>query len=152
MFGGELIKRMETVFPQRNEFDEESVVKFKHRVDAKTKQFGLKVKKDNKPIFCQNFKSLHSLNKINVSHFETVTEISLFGTLPNGSYGAQMGHDDLAMSSIISTEYFNTTAFADSVEELLDTIDPDLHDFMELTLYKDNEDQGDLQYDIYDLL
>ena len=67
MFGGELIKRMETVFPQRNEFDEESVVKFKHRVDAKTKSFGLKVKKDNKPIFCQNFKKYITQNKIQIS-------------------------------------------------------------------------------------
>ena len=63
-----------------------------------------------------------------------------------------MGHDDLAMSSIISTEFFNTTSYADSVEELLDIIDPDIHDHMELTLYKDSQEQGDLNYDIYDLL
>jgi hypothetical protein len=63
-----------------------------------------------------------------------------------------MGHDDLAMSSIIATEFFNTTAYADSIEEMLDIIDPDIHDFMEMTLFKDNEDQGDLNFDIYDLL
>ena len=39
-----------------------------------------------------------------------------------------------------------------SEKELLDVIDPEIHEFMELTLYKDNEDEGDLQYDIYDLL
>ena len=41
MFGSEFIRRLQTIFPQRNEFDEESVVKFKHRNDAKTSKFGL---------------------------------------------------------------------------------------------------------------
>ena len=151
-YGAVLLNYLQTVFPRTNDFDLEMILRFKHRHDSRGLKHGIKVKNDNKPIFCQNFKSLHENNRINVNNFETVTEISLFGTLPNGNYGAQMGHDDLAMSSIISTEYFNTTAYADTVEELLDVIDPDLHDFMELTLYKDNGDQGDLQYDIYDLL
>ena len=151
-YGAVLLKYLSTVFPRTNDFDEEMVLRFKHRHDSRGLKYGLKVKNDNKPIFCQNFKSLYENNRIGVSNTETVTEISLFGTLPNGRYGAQMGHDDLAMSSIIATEYFNTTAYADSVEELLDVIDPTVHDFMEFTLYKDNSDQGDLNFDIYDLL
>ena len=83
MFGGELIKRMETVFPQRNDFDEESIVKFKHRIDAKSKKFGLKVKKDNKPIFCQNFKKYISQNRIVLLDKNTVYEASTFGKMPN---------------------------------------------------------------------
>ena len=151
-YGAVLLNYLATVFPRTNDFDQETVLRFKHRHDSRGLKYGIKVKSDNKPIFCQNFKSLFENNRIVVNSFETVTEISLFGTTANGSYGAQMGNDDLAMSSIISTEYFNTTSYADTVEELLDVIDPDLHDFMELTLFKDNEDQGDLQYDIYDLL
>lgn len=151
-YGAVLLNYLATVFPRTNDFDEEMVLRFKHRHDSKGLKYGLKVKNDNKPIFCQNFKSLYENNRIGVSNTETVTEISLFGTLPNGRYGAQMGHDDLAMSSIIATEYFNTTAYADSVEELLDIIDPDIHEFMEHTLYRDNADQGDLNFDIYDLL
>lgn len=151
-YGAVLLNYLKTVFPRTNDFDEEMVLRFKHRHDSRGLKHGIKVKNDNKPIFCQNFKSLYENNRIGVSNTETVTEISLFGTLPNGRYGAQMGHDDLAMSSILATEYFNTTAYADSVEELLDIIDPDIHDFMELTLYKDNADQGDLNFDIYDLL
>jgi hypothetical protein len=38
------------------------------------------------------------------------------------------------------------------VEELLDFIEPDIHDTMEKVLYKDNATDGDLQYDIYDLI
>ena len=54
--------------------------------------------------------------------------------------------------SNLATEFFNTTDYADFVEELLDFIDPDVHDEMEAILYKDSDQQGDLQYDIYDLL
>ena len=37
-------------------------------------------------------------------------------------------------------------------EELLDIIDDDVHNLMEQVLYRDSDVQGDLQYDIYDLL
>lgn len=151
-YGSVLLKYLQTVFPRRNDFDEEMVLRFKHRHDARGVKHGIKIKNDNKPIFCQNFKSLYEINRMNITEFETANEISLFGTLPSGKYGAQMGHDDLAMSSIIATEYFNTTAYADSVEELLDIIDPEVHDYMEMTLYKDSQEQGDLNFDIYDLL
>jgi len=151
-YGTVLLKYLQTVFPRTNDFDEEMILRFKHRHDSRGLKHGIKVKSDNKPIFCQNFKSLFEMDKITVNEHETCSEISLFGTLPNGSYGAQMGHDDLAMSSIIGTEFFNTTQYADTVEEMLDIIDPGLHDFMERVLYKDNTEQGDLNYDIYDII
>jgi hypothetical protein len=56
------------------------------------------------------------------------------------------------MTAITATEFFNTTDYADYVEELLDVIDPEIHDAMEKILFKDNTEQGDLQFDIYDLL
>ena len=151
MFGGELIKRMETVFPQRNEFDEESVVKFKHRVDAKTKQFGLKVKKDNKPIFCQNFKKYISQNKIQIFDKDTVKESSTFGKLPNGSYAGQLGNDDLIMTCINSSEFFTTLDFSDFVEEIYDVIDPSIQNLIDEILEKDSKG-GNLNFDIYDLI
>ena len=151
MFGGELIKRMETVFPQRNEFDEESVVKFKHRVDAKTKQFGLKVKKDNKPIFCQNFKKYISQNKISIYDKDTVKESSTFGKLPNGSYAGQLGNDDLIMTCINSSEFFTTLDYSDFVEEIYDVMDTSIQNQIEEILEKDSKG-GNLNFDIYDLV
>jgi len=151
MFGGELIKRMETVFPQRNEFDEESVVKFKHRVDAKTKQFGLKVKKDNKPIFCQNFKKYITQNKIQIFDKDTIKESSTFGKLSNGSYAGQLGNDDLIMTCINSSEFFTTLDFSDFVEEIYDEIDPAIQIKLEEILEKDSKG-GNLNFDIYDLI
>jgi hypothetical protein len=151
MFGGELIKRLETVFPQRNEFDEEMIVKFKHRIDAKTKNFGLKVKKDNKPIFCQNFKKYITQNRIVIKDKKTVYEASTFGKMPNGSYAGQLGHDDLIMTSINSSEFFFTLDFSDFVEEIYDTVDDSLQAKIDEILDKDSKG-GNLNYDIYDLV
>ena len=151
-YGSILIKYLQTVFPQRNDFDEEMILRFKHRHDSNALKPGIKVKSDNKPIFCQNFKKLFSMNRIETREWFTAKEASVFGKLKNGSYGAQMGHDDTIMTAITATEFFGTTDYADFVEELLDIIDPTLHDHMETVLYKDVEDAGDLQYDIYDLL
>lgn len=151
MFGGELIKRLETVFPQRNEFDEEMVVKFKHRIDARTKNFGLKIKKDNKPIFCQNFKKYITQNRIVIKDKKTVYEASTFGKMPNGTYAGQLGHDDLIMTSINSSEFFFTLDFSDFVEEIYDTIDESLQIKIDEILEKDSKG-GNLNYDIYDLV
>ena len=151
-YGTVLFQYLRTVFPQRNDFDEEMVIRFRHRHDARTLKPGIKLKADNKAIFCQNFSKLYKNNRIDITDEETITEASLFGVLPNGSYGAQMGNDDLIMTCITATEFFNTTDYADYIEELLDFVDPELQSKMEEVLYKDMESDGDLQYDIYDLL
>lgn len=151
-YGTVLFQYLRTVFPQRNDFDEEMLIRFRHRHDARTLKPGIKLKADNKAIFCQNFSKLYKNNRIDITDEETVTEASLFGVLPNGSYGAQMGNDDLVMTCITATEFFNTSDYADYIEELLDFIEPEVQSKMEEILYKDLESDGDLQYDIYDLL
>jgi hypothetical protein len=151
-YGTILLQYLSTVFPQRNEFEDEMVLRFKHRHDSKSLKPGLKLKSDNKAVFCQNFKKLVEANRVIVNDIETINETSLFGTLKNGSYGAQMGHDDMVMTCVNATEFYGTTDYADAIEELLDVIDDSLHDYMEKTLYRDTDSQGDLQYDIYDLL
>ena len=128
------------------------VLRFKHRHDSRALKPGIRLKSDNKSVFCQNFKKLIEMNRIIVNDIITVQEASLFGTLRNGSYGAQMGNDDTIMTCITGTEFFGTSDYADYVEELLDIIEPEKHLLMERILYKDNDIQGDLQYDIYDLL
>jgi len=151
-YGSILIKYLSTVFPGRNDFEDEMILRFKHRHDARTLNPGIRLKSDNKSVFCQNFKKQIELNRIKINDIETVQEASLFGVLRNGSYGAQMGHDDTIMTAIIATEFFGTTDYADYVEELLDIIEPEKFELMEKILYKDSDIQGDLQYDIYDLL
>jgi len=151
-YGSILLQYLRTVFAGRNDFEDEMVLRFKHRHDSRTLKPGIRLKSDNKSVFCQNLKKLVELNKMKVNDIVTVQEASLFGTLKNGSYGAQMGNDDTIMTCITATEFFQTTDYADYVEELLDIIDPEKHKLMEETLYKDLDVEGDLQFDIYDLL
>lgn len=150
-FGSELMKRMETVFPQRNEFDEECIAKFKHRIDARSLSYGLKIKSDNKPILCQNFKKAVIQNRIMVTDADTIEEATTFGKLPNGSYAGQSGNDDMIMSSINASEFLNTVDFTEYVEELFDLVDPEIQTRIEDILDRDLKG-GDLNYDIYDLV
>jgi hypothetical protein len=151
-YGSILLQYLSSVFPGRNDFEDEMVLRFKHRHDSKTLKPGIRLKSDNKSVFCQNFKKQVENNKIKINDVVTVHEASLFGVLRNGSYGAQMGHDDIIMTAVTATEFFGTTDYADYVEELLDIVDQDKVNLMENTLYKDNNVQGDLQFDIYSLL
>jgi len=152
-YGATVITHLQTIFPQRNEFDEEMVVKFKHRHDASTTKYGLKIKKDNKTLLCQNLKKLIEQNRLFISDTETVKELSTFGRTPSGSYIGQMGHDDHVMTCVSVTEFFATLDYSDFVEEILDDIDSELYDAMEEELQKSNkEGDGNMFYDIYDLL
>ena len=151
-YGSILLQYLSTVFPGRNEFEDELVLRFKHRHDAKAPKPGIRLKSDNKSVFCQNFKKFIEINRVKINDIQTVQEASLFGIVKNGSYGAQMGNDDAIMTCITATEFFTTVDYADYVEELLDIIEPEKHELMEKILYKNNETSGDLQYDIYDLL
>ncbi len=152
-YGATVINYLMTLFPQRNEFDEEMIVKFKHRHDATVAKYGLKIKKDNKTLFCQNLKKYIEQNKIFIYDTETVKEISSFGRTPSGSYIGQMGHDDHVMTCVSVTEFFSTIDCSDYIEEILDVIDSDLYDEMEDALNKNNKDgDGNVYFDIYDLL
>lgn len=151
-YGTVLFQYLRTVFPQRNDFDDEMIVRFKHRHDAKNLKPGIKLKSDNKSIFCQNFAKLYKNNRIEITDEETVNEASLFGKGKSGGYEAQMGHDDIIITAITATEFLNTTDYADYIEELLDVIDEDLYAEMEKVLFKDTDTVGDLQFDVYDLL
>jgi len=150
--GALVMKHMQTLFPQRNDFDESMILRFKHRHDAKKVNYGLKVKKDNKVVFCQNFKKAVEQRRIIISDEDTITQFETFGKTSSGSYGGQLGNDDLAMSGIISTEFMMTADFSDFVEEILDLIEPALHDKMEEILYKDSDADGDVDFDIYSLI
>jgi hypothetical protein len=151
-YGSILLQYLSTVFPGRNEFEDEMVLRFKHRHDAKAPKPGIRLKSDNKSVFCQNFKKFIEINRVKINDIQTVQEASLFGIVKNGSYGAQMGNDDTIMTCITATEFFTTVDYADYIEELLDIIEPEKHELMEKILYNNNETSGDLQYDIYDLL
>ncbi|MBR4590262.1 MAG: terminase family protein [Bacteroidaceae bacterium] len=152
LFGSELMKDMSTCFPSINDFDESAVLRFKHRNDAKVSEYGLKIKNDNKIIFCQDFKLFASKHRIEVVDKDTVLEAKTFGKVKN-SFKAQVGHDDLMMSSINAINFFKTVEYADFVEEYLDKITPETYNLIMTKLDMQGGAQEDLNnYDIYSLL
>ena len=151
-YGSILIQYLSTVFPGRNDFEDEMLLRFKHRHDSRTLKPGIRLKSDNKSVFCQNLKKQLETDRMKINDLDTVHEASLFGVLKNSSYGAQMGKDDKIMTCVTVTEFFGTTDYADYIEELLDIIPEETVKQMEKVLYKESDVQGDLQFDIYDLL
>jgi hypothetical protein len=150
--GALVMKHFQTLFPQRNNFDESMICRFKHRHDAKIPSYGLKVKKDNKIVLCQNFKKCIEQRRYFITDEDTIKQLETFGKTSSGSYGGQLGNDDLAMSGIISTEFLTTADFSDFVEEMLDTIDQSIVNKMEEILYNESDGDGDTDFDIYSLV
>ena len=74
-YGTILFQYLGTVFPQRNDYDEEMVVRFKHRHDSKTLKPGIKLKSDNKAVFCQNFAKLYKINRLDLTDEVTIVEV-----------------------------------------------------------------------------
>jgi len=71
--------------------------------------------------------------------------------MPNGSYAGQLGHDDLIMTCINSSEFFFTLDFSDFAEEIHDVAEQSIQDKIDAILEQDAKG-GNLNYDIYDLV
>jgi len=151
-YGGELLKNLQTIFPQRNEFDEELVVKFKHRIDSKVAKFGLKVKNDNKGIMCQKFRKYIRENRMIISEYNTVEEAKQFGRMPTGIYKALKDHDDIIMTCINVSEFFGTMDYSDFIEEIQDLLEHDIIEGIEDEIDKGTKGDGSMYFDIYELL
>ena len=152
MFGSELVKNLQTVFPQHNEFDEEMIVKFKHRIDAKVTKFGLKIKPDNKTMICQKFRKYVKEGRISINEIVTTEEAKSFGRTPGGSYKAMRGHDDCVMSCINVSEFLNTMDYSDFAEEIYEVLEHEAQKDIDAEIQKGSKDDGSLYYDIYDLV
>ena len=89
---------------------------------------------------------------MHINEEDTIKQFETFGKTPSGSYAGQLGNDDLAMSSIIATEFLMTADFSDFVEEILEVTDSNINDKIEEILYSDNQGDGDTDFDIYSLV
>jgi hypothetical protein len=59
-----------------------------------------------------------------MENIESIQEAELFSRNPNGTYSAQTGNDDIMMTIINSSSFFDTLDFSEIVEEYYDFIDP----------------------------
>ena len=142
-YGSELVGNLQKVFPKRNNFDEEIIVKFKHRNDAKITKFGLKIKHDNKKLLAQKLRKNITLKRLNITDTTTVDESFKFGKTPSGRYAAMTGHDDLIMTCLNVSEFFNTLDFSDICEEKYEMLDLRTQNLIEDCLEKkEKHDDG----------
>lgn len=147
-YGSTLIKNLVTLYPASNDFDEETIVRYHHRVGAKVKNQGLRLNKDNKKLFCEKTKTLVKDGRIIIKDKKGIDEACLFSRNPNGTYSAQTGNDDVFMTTVNASSFFETLDFEEIVEEYFDNIDSGTQSLIENTI--ERSDAGDDQfYDIF---
>ena len=149
-YGETLTKNLITLYPSRNEFDEEIVVKFKHRINAVGKEPGLKLNVENKKTHCQSFKESVRKNRLVLTEKHTIGEAKTFARNKAGSYSAQSGNDDCIMSSVNAGALFDTDDYTEIVEEYFDFIPEDLQAMINKLL--DDNDAGGENFNIYDIV
>jgi hypothetical protein len=147
-YGSTLIKNLISLYPSSNDFDEETIVKYHHRVGAKVKNQGLRLNKDNKKLFCEKTKTLVKENRIVIKDKKGIDEACLFSRNPNGSYSAQTGNDDIFMTTVNASSFFDSLDFDEIVEEYFDNVDEETQSLIESAI--ERGDTGDDQiYDIF---
>jgi hypothetical protein len=85
----------------------------KHTEMATHPKLGLRLGPTNKIKYCEQFKYLVTINKIIPNEFITISELMSFGKSKSGVYRSQNGNDDLAMTSVNLSPFFNSTQFLD---------------------------------------
>jgi hypothetical protein len=146
-YGSELIKNLQTLYPASNDFDEETIVRYYHRVGAKVKNLGLRLNRDNKILYCEKMKKSVGLGQLIVKDPRTIEEAKAFSRNPNGSYSAQSGNDDCIMTCVSASSFFETLDFMEIVEDIFDDLDSSVQKRIDEMLDFDDENNGDSMYD-----
>ena len=144
-YGSHLLKNLITLYPASNDFDEEIIVRYHHRVGAKTKSPGLRIQKDSKKLYCEKAKKLIAQGRIVIKEKKSILEAELFSRNPNGTYSAQTGNDDIMMTVINSSSFFDTLDFMEIIEEYYDFIDLEYQKTIDGML--ESGDEEDTMYD-----
>lgn len=149
-YGAELLKTLTTLYPTRNDFDEGIMVQYKHRINTKKVQAGLKLNSENKKIYCQSLKESIRKNRLVLNEASTIDEAKSFSRSKNGTYSAQSGNDDAIMSCVNVCSVFDTVDYTEIVEEYLDFIPSETRGLIN-DLLEEEGTEGDI-YNIYDIL
>ena len=142
-FGGEFIRLLQSVFGDNNEYDMSTILKFQHTLDSKIKKYGLKIKNDNKPIYCMALKQYIANDNIVITEDNNVGEFEVFSKVGN-SWKASRDHDDMAMTCVDVSAIFDHPYFEVMMEDILSLS-------KNADFYKAYEEKVDEEYaNIYD--
>jgi hypothetical protein len=96
----------------------------KHTEAMKGFKPGLKLTVTNKAKYCERYKYISGTNRILPNEFRTIHELGSFGKSTNGTYRSQSGNDDLAITCVNTSAFFESPNFWEIANELLDQVDP----------------------------
>lgn len=100
------------------------LVHSKHTEAMKGYKPGLKLTITNKAKYCERYKFIASTNRILPNEFKTIHELGSFGKSTNGTYRSQSGNDDLAITCVNTSAFFESPNFWEIANEELDRVDP----------------------------
>lgn len=98
---------------QNNQYWPNQIIHTKHTEMAVEFKQGLRLGPTNKIKYCEKFKYLVSINRIIPNDYLTVMELMSFGKTKGGHYRGQNGNDDLAITSINTSAFFDSPQFWD---------------------------------------
>ena len=150
-FGQEVINNLISLYQTRNDFDEETIVRYSHRVGSKIKKPGIKINRDNKRILTTKVKNYIRSSRMVIKETNTVSEAAMFSRNENGTYSAQTGNDDCMMTVVNACSFFDTVDYSETIEELFDYIDEIYKTKIEETLEISGNLSGD-SFNIYDIV
>lgn len=96
----------------------------KHTEAMKGFKPGLKLTITNKAKYCERYKYISGTNRILPNEFRTIHELGSFGKSTNGTYRSQSGNDDLAITCVNTSAFFESPNFWEIANEELDRVDP----------------------------
>lgn len=125
---------------QHDEFWEELFIHTKHSQAAVRLKPGTKLNPKNKLEYCMELKRLVKSGRIITYEKQTFAELSAFGINAKGSYSSQSGHDDIAMTLVNLTVFFDSPQYYELVENIYDDLDPKYKDAIEEKLNSGGDD------------
>lgn len=126
-------------------FYDDIFIHTKHSQNAARLNPGTKLNPKNKLEYCMMMKKLVKGARIIPYEKNTFEELSVFGLDKKGSYSSQSGHDDIAMTMVNLTVFFDSPQFYEMVESAYDGLDDKYKDAIQSRL-----DGGDTDGDQFD--
>lgn len=139
-YGREFLNLIQNIYPDTNDLDDESLMKFYHSTTAKSKKKGLKLGKERKSFLAHSFKQNISKGRLTIHEAITIDETTLFSKNNKGTYSAPTGNDDAVMSALNANAVFGTQEFDQFCELCFDYLEEE--DKNRLSAYYEDEDMG----------
>jgi len=137
-YGSVILKNLTTLYPSSNDFDEEIIVRYKHRIGTNIKSPGIRLNKDVKILYCEKLKQSIGKGRLIIKDEKTIQEGKSFSRSQNGTFSAQSGNDDCFMTCVNASSFFDTIDFSEMVEEIFDYIDPSIQKLIDEIIEKED--------------